>query len=358
MWQRSLAMAALLLAGCSGMKTFLDGNAGLPKDVIQVPAAKAAEASSSGCPSKVADVPWRVKLRKEKSTADSSVWIDKECRCAMASFSTWDSAKQVLGEESTRRIRNIITSGGSFTSLTAQDRQALKQFSESLLWMPSPIEGLIGKARFEQFRDKILTKENDVDQLLPKVKKTAEQLAKQYPELPVDLKIAVVDGLSGPGTSLPGGYVVLGRAFVRTAKDDQLVFVLSHEISHIARRHESKALQVKIVGAEQTYELFRTAVKTLEGGQSATDILGSATSIQQSIAFLGNIGLDYEQNLELEADSCGAPATRNAGFDPAQGWRDYKEYYGSNASARSSHPPTSEREANLKKVLTSMRTAR
>jgi len=354
MWRRTVALGSLLLSACS---IFSGGKSEVPEGVIEVPAIKPSDASKAGCPQKLPTVSWQETLWKTKATADTSVWIDKECRCATASFSTWDSVQQALGEETTRRLRNLITSGGSFTSLTPEDRRALIQFSESFLWIPSPIDQQLGEEQFKQFRGNIVTpKKDEVDQLLPKLKDSAEAVAKQYPEIPLDLKFALVDGLPNPGTALPGGYIIVGRGFMRTAKPDELAFVLSHEVSHIARRHEVKAMQVKVVSLEQSYELFRTVAKTLGGGQqSPADLVGSAASIKQSISFLGTVALDYDTNLELEADSCAVPATMKAGFNPATGWNEYKVDFGSTTPSPSSHPPTEARQANLQKVMGSIR---
>jgi predicted Zn-dependent protease with MMP-like domain len=360
MWRSMFALGSLLLGACSSMPW---NKPTLPEGVIVIPAKKSADASKAGCPQKAPVVSWREQLWQQNIGADTSIWIDKECRCATASFSTWDSAQQVLGEEATRRIRNIIASDGKFSDLTSQDRQALKQFSESPLWIPASIEHQIGEAAFKQHYENIVTpKKDEVDNVIPMLKENVEELTQQYPEIPWDLQFAVVDGLSSPATALPGGYVVIRRAFLVEAKDkdkqkrDMVAFVLSHEIAHIARRHETKALQVKVVATEQGYELFRTVAKGLEKGssQSATELVDSGTKLKQNIAFLAKIGLDYDKNLELEADSCAGPAAKKAQFNPVKGWDDYKTTHPSSGTEQNSHPPTNERDANLKRVFSAM----
>lgn len=99
-------------------------------------------------------------------------------------------------------------------------------------------------------------------------------------------------------------YVLMTAGLLRQINDeDELAYVLAHEIAHVAKRHHYKVVQRQ-----------RLAEQAAKGLQS----MGSDEAQAQLSQASGQIyarGLD--KNAEYEADRIGAEVMMRAGFDPA-----------------------------------------
>jgi predicted Zn-dependent protease len=109
--------------------------------------------------------------------------------------------------------------------------------------------------------------------------------------------------------ALPGGYVYIFTGLLDKLKtDDQLAFVLAHEVGHIAARHSVKRAQ-GMWGAGLLL-LGSTQVKSSNGNISG---FGSAAVLVNTLLS------GYSQEDELTADGLAAEYTRAAGYDPSAG---------------------------------------
>lgn len=107
--------------------------------------------------------------------------------------------------------------------------------------------------------------------------------------------------------SLPGGYVYIYKGLLDILdNDDQIAFVLGHEIGHIVARHSIKRLQSSI-GANL---LLLASSRVESSGSSAP---GTVSLI------LATIISGYSQEDEFLADKLGCKYAKKAGFDPSAG---------------------------------------
>lgn len=104
--------------------------------------------------------------------------------------------------------------------------------------------------------------------------------------------------------AMPGGYILLSSGLLKTLEsEDELAFVLAHEIAHVARKHH-----YQIVLRQR---LANQAAKNLEGAIAESDIAKLAQASGQIYAR----GLD--KTAEYEADGLGVEYFTRAGYDPA-----------------------------------------
>jgi len=156
--------------------------------------------------------------------------------------------------------------------------------------------------------------------------------------------------------ALPGGYVVIGRGLLALLEsEDELAFILGHEIAHVDDRHAIERVQYQLasrkLGLEGLYELGQPAQVLYEAG--------------------------YSKEQELEADRDGLELAYEAGYSPRGALnvmqrfermdREMKRATGSpieefaNVPLQSlqeyfrSHPPAVERFLALQQVVTSRR---
>lgn len=143
--------------------------------------------------------------------------------------------------------------------------------------------------------------------------------------------------------SIPGGYVYIYKDLLDVLNDDELAFVLAHEIAHIVSRHHIKRLQ-----AAMGYNLVMIA--------SATAPSSSGFSNGLSFA-LAQILMGYSQEDELNADELAVKYCKLSGFDPKAGITlQNKLYEKEKKSIRplsyfKTHPYTSERIRYIKETL-------
>ncbi|MCK9573698.1 MAG: M48 family metalloprotease [Candidatus Omnitrophica bacterium] len=143
--------------------------------------------------------------------------------------------------------------------------------------------------------------------------------------------------------SVPGGYIYVYKALLDDLNDDELAFVLAHEIGHVVSRHVIKKLQ-----AAMGYNLL-----ILASGAASHD--GQFT---QGVSFaLAQIMAAYSREDEFNADEIAVKYTHALGFDPKAGINVMEKLYKENKkriypiSYFRTHPYTAQRIAHIKETL-------
>lgn len=104
--------------------------------------------------------------------------------------------------------------------------------------------------------------------------------------------------------AMPGGYVLLSAGLLKTLEsEDELAFVLAHEIAHVARRHHYQVVLRQ--------RLAEQAAGNLKAATQDSDTARLAQASGQIYAR----GLD--KSAEFEADRLGVEMMARSGYDPA-----------------------------------------
>jgi len=118
------------------------------------------------------------------------------------------------------------------------------------------------------------------------------------------LRIGVIKSEGINAFAMPGGFVLLSSGLLSTLEtEDELAFVLSHELAHVARKHHYQIVQRQ-----------RLADQAAKGLLSVTDDLETGKLAQASGQIYAR-GLD--KFAEFEADRMGVEFMTRAGYDPA-----------------------------------------
>lgn len=147
--------------------------------------------------------------------------------------------------------------------------------------------------------------------------------------------------------------VVVGTPLLAEMRsDDEIAFVLSHEMSHHIAGHLPKRAQQQALGA-----LIMGGLVAAAG--DAYGMPASQSTIEQAMDVGAALGArSYSQTYELEADTLGAYVAARAGYDPERG----ALIFGRPALADpggppllASHPGSAQRQATVAGVATEIR---
>ncbi len=156
--------------------------------------------------------------------------------------------------------------------------------------------------------------------------------------------------------AMPGGTIVVSSGLLkRLASESELAGVLAHEIAHVAKRHQIKAIQSSA----------RTGILA-DIGKEALDRRGPGGLSGAAVSQLKQAGVDLVKNgfilkpldrsMEYEADELAIVIATRSGYDPyglvaaLQMLAQYKGD-GDGASIFSTHPAPSDRLGELEKFV-------
>ena len=181
------------------------------------------------------------------------------------------------------------------------------------------------------------------------------------PDLP--WTFSVIDTETINAFAMPGGSVIVSSGLIkRLGSESELAGVLAHEIAHVVRKHQLKAIQSsmqadfwKSVGtsvAADKVKIGGGAVGSAVGNMAKPYILDAAGNLIKDGFFLRPL----DRGLESEADHLGVVLATRSGYDPyglVAALQMLAEYKGGadEASVFSTHPSATDRIADLEKFM-------
>lgn len=137
------------------------------------------------------------------------------------------------------------------------------------------------------------------------VNKIGNKIAKASDRSELNYHFYVLDEKEVNAFALPGGYVFVNKGLIDKMNEDELAFVLGHEIGHVAARHSLKRLQSA---------LGINLLLSIALGGSDYD------SVRQAAQIVYNIGESgYSRQDELLADYLGTKYIYRTGYSPYAG---------------------------------------
>lgn len=151
--------------------------------------------------------------------------------------------------------------------------------------------------------------------------------------------------------ALPGGFLMVNRGLLEAMNDDELAFILGHELSHVMLRHAANRLNVQAA---------TSSVAELQRARGAQDKASAALKSDELYLMM----MGHSRQLELEADLYGLLYSVRAGYPAAAAigamtklQASVPSRTGVYAQAYSSHPEFGERIEQLAKGTQGLRTA-
>ena len=184
------------------------------------------------------------------------------------------------------------------------------------------------------------------------------------PDLP--WTFSVIDTETINAFAMPGGSIIVSSGLLkRLGNEAELAGVLSHEIAHVVKKHQLKAIQSgmqadfwKGIGtsvAADHVKIGGGAVGSAVGSVAKPYLLDAAGNLIKDGFFLRPL----DRGLESEADHLGVVLAARSGYDPyglAGALQMLAQYKGGGdaASLFSTHPSPTDRLADLEKFMPSV----
>lgn len=178
----------------------------------------------------------------------------------------------------------------------------LRRAAKRMNWLPMSVEDRYGAHLLDQMKGQIMPREGKIG---PKFYPKADALLAEVlagVKQPYAYKFeAFVSTESGSNAmALPGGRIVIDKALLdRPELRDKAHFAVAHEVGHVLQRHQTHALQSRVVDALALKGSLPDMIKTMK----------SAGSEPQAVVQLlvgGKLLFEkHSEQQELQADSCG-----------------------------------------------------
>ncbi|MFN8609059.1 MAG: M48 family metalloprotease [Vulcanimicrobiota bacterium] len=227
--------------------------------------------------------------------------------------------------------------------LVANSHQAQVQVQKipSQTWLSTSDEVELGKQASAQLEKQYKVWNNPQEQA--RLERLGQRLAATSTRQDIKFSFKMLDTDMVNAMALPGGNVYATRALMQKfPDDDQLAFVLGHEIAHVEQRHSVAKLQETLLRKAVTLPLIFRQWHISKIALDAGDEL---------------IGNRYSQVKESEADRLGQEHIARMGIDPdkaAEAMKHLMDVTGGKQQIPvkieqiiSDHPPTQQRISDL-----------
>jgi len=175
--------------------------------------------------------------------------------------------------------------------------------TEDLFFYSSEKEVLVGKSISKQIPLQLDVSKNPKD--LKRLRDIGDRVALVCDRGEIDYYFYVIEDEQMNAFALPGGYVYIYKELMDELTDDELAFVVAHEVGHIVSRHAIKRMQ-----AQMGMNLLVLASSQVE----------STSDFQHGLMLaLGQMTAAYSREDELNADQLAVKYLELIGIDASVG---------------------------------------
>ena len=152
----------------------------------------------------------------------------------------------------------------------------------------------------------------------------------------------LIDGPEVNALAMPGGHIFVYKGLADKVNQEELAFVLAHEVGHVSARHSLKKLGASLGFSVLAATLLRSP--------------SQAEAKQMADRVYGLIALGYSRKDELQADDLAFQYTKSSGYNPKAALTLFEKLKAQNNRGRvpfylSSHPDPDERIKNIEEKI-------
>lgn len=295
--------------------------------------------------------------------------VDTHCEKVQERLDVWEKAAEYGGANAQLRLRALIASDFQHSDLTEADRKFLHYLAYTTVWVPASVESSVGKAWAALSRG---GDEAKIETTGRSQRKAASRLAARLTELrggidgfPGDVNLVLDTDLRDGAFARVGGLIVVSPRFLSLMDETDAVrdVVLTHELSHLYKRHTIKELQYRLITSAGGWNIAKKLLGKFDPGSAGglsflTSAFTTAQTVTQLIEFVRSTQASYSKDQELEADACALGWLARIDIEPRAAWQAFSGVLSfsarkqeGDASYEDSHPSPAERTANINKAL-------
>lgn len=179
--------------------------------------------------------------------------------------------------------------------------QELRARAVRLNWLPMAAERKYGEMALERMKAELLTRDSELGRrLYPQADALLAQMLTGVDEKhDYQFSIHLATGSAGAALALPGGLIVLDAPLLmRPQLQLKAQYAMAHEIAHVLQRHETRALQARII------DTLMVSGKVVDLYQNVRSLRGDPGPVLQTL-FAGK--LQFQRHFgdqEMHADAC------------------------------------------------------
>jgi Peptidase family M48 len=287
--------------------------------------------------------------------ARSELSPDPNCSRPREQFGVAEKLSKFGGTAAGLRLNRLIQSDFEFSKLTREDKELLRYLAQTTVWIPVQIESKLGaiydtSTSIFGFGGPTLTEDQKIafEDIVAKL----EDIKKTVPDYPSEIKLKFDPNLKDGAFARFGGVILISERFLMGLGDAKTGadFLLSHEVSHVYKRHALKTLQFTLISSEEGWSLAKEILKIATGGAegfSFFTLLSLGPTIAKLVDFVKSTQLRYGREQELEADGCSKVWLSASGKEPVPAFRSFYQILGALQTYSEEHPTTAERERNF-----------
>lgn len=226
---------------------------------------------------------------------------DEYCAELIDPFQLTDMTTVLAEEAATSAAYTLANKMFGDTSVSTDPDDILasaKEKAKRMNWLPMPLEVEYGRSLHEERviadvsmiarsnKGRIKRLYAQADGLLGKV---LESISEDHP---YDFKLFLIDNADLNAEALPGGYLYLSRGALESRYAE---LILSHEIAHVLKRHQTREIQARLVDSATTMKDLLEIVD---------DHRSPRAQVAHRVARLHGLVLNYSRQQELQADAC------------------------------------------------------
>ena len=307
-------LGSMLLAGCANDGRSLALPAGLSSSLTAdtPPTATAAPATGSGAAKLAGTATLQLGGKQVEVT---SVELDTQCSALVRPFDPSDNitelsklvaemAAEVAVAQAGDSLQKALGMGsssakpvGSRHNITLSVRRAALRMN----WLPMALETMYGQSLLDQMRGELVGRDDKVGtRLYPQADALlAEVLAAVGEPSGYQFKLFIRADAGENAMALPGGFLVIDKALVADPKlRNKAYFAVAHEVAHVLQRHQTRAVQARIIDAVSLQKGLPDLIKTVQASHS------EPKAVLALFATGKRLFEKHYEGQELQSDAC------------------------------------------------------
>lgn len=283
---------------------------------------------------------------------------DPQCNRPQERFNITEKLMEYGGAEAGLRLQRLIDSDMKYDDISAADRQMLRYLAQTTVWLPVEVENKLG-ALFDLGGGRAKELDPVATLSLGTAQTLAQDVRRQSQDFPGDILLGHSPTLADGAEAKFGGRIQISSAMLQLMEQHPqgAEFVLAHEMAHVYKRHSVKLLQYQLLSSHEGWTVGRKLLQRAQRGTNTNlfqDGLFALTTVPALIKIVKDMQLSYNQDQELEADTCAVRWLSALGRQPWLAWQQYRQHFAQSDPtmvAGSTHPGVQAREDNLSRLV-------